>query len=145
MSEVIIRRAASSDTKGLIACIDLAYAEHRDMLAGFPNVSQGVAEDIADHTVFVAEINSRIAGGLILQINEDVGLLANVAVRPDVRGKGVGSALIETAEDYFRSKNMRLMKLTTHKEMPQNVDLYQRLGWKVSGEAGNKVYMEKPL
>ena len=37
------------------------------------------------------------------------------------------------------------MRLNTHAAMPDNVALYQHLGWETSGQHGNTVAMRKAI
>ena len=71
--------------------------------------------------------------------------LANVAVHPDRKGAGLGRALIALAEAEARDQGYRELRLTTHAEMPENVSLYNHLGWQEDRRQGNKVFMKKAI
>ena len=95
MSDFIIRRAVAEDAPALTRIIAAAYDAYADRGLDLPPVAEGVADDIAAYSVWVAEIDSAIIGGLILVLHDDHGHLANVAVDPARSGYGVGRALIE--------------------------------------------------
>ncbi len=145
MSDWTIRRAKIEDAAALARCIDDAYAPYRSRIADLPAVSEGIDKDIEDHLVFVAVLDDRILGGLVLIQQPGFALLANVAVEPRATGRGVGRGLIEQAEAACRQVRIDEIRLTTHVAMPENVRLYERLGWQRTGTFGNKMHMAKTL
>lgn len=144
-SPVTYRQAHPADAEALAACIDRAYAQYRAEIPDLPDVSSGVAEDIANHDVWVAERGADIVGGLILVRREDDALLANLAVDPRATGAGIGRALIGLAEEACLKAGRHTLRLATHVAMPGNIALYTRLGWQETGRDGTKVQMEKRL
>lgn len=145
MTPVSIVRARPEDADALVAVIDAAYAPFRSRLPDLPDVSGGIPDDIRTRTVWVARIDVRAVGILVLAVADGTAHLANIAVHPDVAGKGVGKALIETAEGFARGEGVARIDLATHVGMPVNVALYGHLGWYETGRDGNKVYMSKAL
>lgn len=141
----IIRPAQSRDTDPLARCIDAAYAIYTARINDLPAVSEGVANDIETHRVWVAELDRAVVGGLILIPHDGYAVLANIAVDPASSGLGVGRDLIDYAENACRTMELRELRLSTHTEMPENVLLYEHLGWKETGRSGNKVHMTKAL
>ena len=71
--------------------------------------------------------------------------LANLAVHPDHGGKGLGRSLIELSEREATRQGFDEMRLNTHVDMPDNVQLYQHLGWVEVSRNGNTVFMKKHL
>ena len=140
-----IRRATPGDAAALAACIDAAYAIYASRISDLPKVSEGIEYDIKDNIVWVAERDDAIVGGLILKPQTDFMLLANIAVHPDHGGQGVGRALMDRAESDASALGMTEMRLSTHVDMPENVALYEYLGWKETERTGNKVKMRKQL
>ncbi len=140
-----IRRAEPCDSPALAACIDAAYSVYAERGIDLPAVSEGIAEDIRDNVVWVACRDGRIIGGLVLIIGDERAVLANVAVDPAATGSGVGRALMDQAEQEARKLGLKKMRLSTHVDIPENVQLYEHLGWHEIGRTGVKVFMEKPL
>lgn len=126
-------------------CIDRAYAPVKKRLPDLPDVSGGLDTDIAERFVFIAELGEAIAGCAILGITETEAHLANIAVDPDMKGMGVGRQLMTFVEDFARQNKVRELHLATHVKMPENVALYQHLGWHETSRSGNKVLMRKLL
>lgn len=140
-----IRSATTQDATTLAACIDAAYAGYRERIKDLPPVSEGIADDIKSNLVWVAEFDRSIVGGLILVLEDEYAMLANVAVDPDRAGMGIGRGLIEYAELQCRRLKKGELRLSTHVAIPENVSLYEHLGWKETSRSGNKVYMTKLL
>ena len=145
MGNWIIRRAEHHDTDALSTCIDAAYAEYAARIADLPPVSADCAEEIARFQVWVAEIANDIVGGLVLVPQDGFMRLANVAVHPDHKGAGLGRALMVLAEAEALAQGYRELRLTTHVDIPENVQLYAHLGWKHAGRRGNKISMKKMI
>lgn len=145
MTAWAIRTAQPKDAAALAACIDAAYAGYRERLSDLPDVSAGVANDIANHTVWVVELNTVVVGGLILMLRDDVALLANVAVDPSCGGQGIGRGLINHAEEHCRALGFKNLRLSTHVDMPENVALYSHMGWAETSRSGSKIHMTKKL
>lgn len=139
----IIRRAGREDAAALAVSIDAAYEGYAARLADLPAVSDGIVDDIRDNIVWVATLNGKVVGGLVLVRKPDHMVLANVAVAPDAAGRGLGKALIERAEAECRKHGVGELRLTTHSGMPENVAMYGHLGWRETGRSGNKVHMAK--
>lgn len=140
-----IRRAAEHDAVPLKKCIEAAYAPYRKLIRDLPPVSEGVADDIKSNLVWVAELDHTVVGGLILVLNNEHAILANIAVGPGCKGMGIGRGLIDQAEAHCRRLKKAEVRLSTHIDMPKNVRLYEHLGWKQIEISGNKVHMTKWL
>jgi GNAT superfamily N-acetyltransferase len=62
--------------------------------------------------------------------NTDEGFfLENVAVRPEIKGTGVGRHLLQLAEAEARQKGFESIYLSTHELMTENRALYTRIGY----------------
>jgi len=145
MTDWTIRRAGLADASPLTACIDEAYSVYAGKGIDLPAVSDGIADEIQNNLVWVAVLEKQIVGGLVLITREDDAVLVNVAVRPSATGSGLGRALVDQAEQEVRALGLGRIGLTTHVKMPENVQLYEHLGWHETGRVGNKVHMEKSL
>ena len=140
-----LRRAQARDSDALAACIDAAYSIYAARIGDLPAVSEGIPHTIENHRVWVAEIDHDIVGGIILIPHDDFMILENVAVHPQHTGLGLGRALMEKAEAECSELGLHEMRLSTHQAMPENVRLYEHLGWQETDRSGNKVHMKKKL
>ena len=138
-----LRPAVPADADALAACFDAAYAQYSGRIADLPRMSDGCADDIARLDVWVAKAAGRVVGGLVLARETGFVRLINVAVHPDVRGTGLGRALLRLAEAEAQTLGYCEIRLNTHVDMPENVRLYTRLGWQETGRQGITVSMTK--
>jgi ribosomal protein S18 acetylase RimI-like enzyme len=141
----VIRPAQATDANTLAACIDAAYAQYAERISDMPSVSDGCAEDIANNQVWVAVQDDELIAGLVLVAGDGFMKLANLAVHPDHGGKGLGRKLIELSEREAKRQGFSEMRLNTHVDMPENVRLYQHLGWAEVSQSDNAVSMKKHL
>lgn len=66
--------------------------------------------------------------------------IGTLATLPETRGYGIGSKLIQYAEDQARLRSYRFCSLTVKKENTQAQKLYERMGYKVVEEINRKPY-----
>lgn len=140
-----IRKARLQDAGALAACIDAAYAKYDRRISDLPPVSEGIAEDIANNQVWVAVDNGEVVAGLVLVPQDRFMTLANVAVHPRHAGKGIGRSLMKLSESEARRQGYVEMRLNTHAAMPENVRLYEALGWEEVSRSGTAVSMRKAV
>ena len=104
---------------------------------------------IAEREVFVAELDRRIVGVLVLAETKEGFLLENVAVSPECQGKGIGRQLLELAESRAKAAGFTSIYLYTHEKMIENQALYARLGYaeydRRTERDLSRVYMRKQL
>ena len=110
-----------------------------------PLVSSGIAEEITQNQVWVVTEDDEIIAGLFLIPKDGFMKLANLAVRPSHGDKGIGRKLTELSESEARRQGYNEMRLNTHVAMPENVQLYEHLGWEEVSRSDNTVSMRKYL
>ena len=107
-----------------------------------PDVSGGLGADIAAERVLVAVDGDAPIGCLIGGMIDGRwrGKYCSLA-QPRWEGRrlcldpvAVAQALRDGADE---------MALARHRDMHRNVALYERLGWRVSGEHGNRIMMHR--
>lgn len=140
-----IERACPDDAPDLTDCIIAAYANYVSQGVDLPAVSEGVADDIAQDTVWVARENGTVVGAMILFVDVPDAYLKNIAVHPNHAGRGVARQLLDTARAIALAAGCGVIKLTTHVDTPANVAMYQHLGWRISATEGVKVAMDRNL
>lgn len=81
--------------------------------------------------VFVAERNRRVAGAAVLltRANSALARLYSIAVSRDVRGRGLGAALLRAVEAEARRRGRRAMSLEVRQRNRAARALYERLGY----------------
>ncbi len=140
-----IRKAVLADADAVVECIDAAYARYADHISDLPPVSEGCADEIKQDKVWLAIKDGDIAGALFLVPQDGFMKLANLAVHPKHGGKGLGTELIAFSEREAIRQNYSEMRLNTHRLMPENVALYQKLGWVEYARNANTISLKKDL
>ncbi|MGE5405381.1 MAG: GNAT family N-acetyltransferase [Candidatus Saccharibacteria bacterium] len=83
---------------------------------------------------YVAEVSGRIAGFMILQLRGAfVGYIRSLGVAPEMRGQGIGTALLDFAEELVFSMYPNLF-ICTSSFNPRARALYERRGFREVGE-----------
>ena len=95
----------------------------------------------------VALRDGDLVGTCRVIVEEGVGRLGRMAVEPELRGKGLGAAVLEEAERVALSAGAERMRL--HAQLSAR-SLYERAGYEPAGEVFleegiEHVTMEKPL
>ena len=140
----MIRRATLADVAGLMAVVNAAYAPFAAQGITLPPVADGLDNDIRDNHVWVADVDGRILGGVVLVLG-DHAHLANLAVHPDGAGQGIGQALTETAFQAASDVGFTEIALATHRDMNGTQAFYAKRGWVETGREGTKIYMTYDL
>ncbi|WP_175580991.1 GNAT family N-acetyltransferase [Marivivens donghaensis] len=145
----MIRPAVSSDVAAITAIASASFAHY------VSRIGQPPAPMIADYAALVNACSAyvfedeAILGYLVLEPLQDAMLLDIVAVFPDAQGRGVGKALMVSAEKQTRAAGLSTIRLYTNALMHENVGLYAKIGYAETGrktENGfDRIYMEKRL
>ena len=138
-----IRQAVDKDATALALCIKAAYERYKDTISDLPDVSSGLANDIKNNVVFVAERDATLVGGVVLEFKNNTCLLANLAVHPDFGGQGIAGMLVKRVVEESADLGCSGIVLNTHIKMPENVAFYEHLGWSVASTIGNKIRIER--
>lgn len=139
---MMLRRATQTDVKGLTDCFAAAYATFQKL--GLPPVTDGIADDIRNHNVWVAVVDGVIRGGIVLVLGSHAHV-ANLGVHPDAGRHGIGRALIDRATDAAAAAGRTEIRLATHVDMAATQAFYRKCGWSETGREANKVYFALKL
>jgi ribosomal-protein-alanine N-acetyltransferase len=96
---------------------------------------QGFLDALAnEYTVFfVAEEEAAIAGYVGMYISLDEGEITNVAVRPELRGKGIAKALLEQTLSYAKNHGITRIVLEVRVSNAPAIGLYEGFGFEIIG------------
>ncbi|SDJ34428.1 Acetyltransferase (GNAT) domain-containing protein [Halovenus aranensis] len=138
MVDINIRKAKGKDAETLAAVYHSAYQENREL--GFPAKAESVAPDTVetwievDH-VYVAENDSKIIGVVRLSETDPERIkLSRLAVDEEWKGNGIGSRLVEHAEQVAHTEDETTVWLTTPEEHPYLPEFYRSRGYEKTGE-----------
>ncbi|GAC1579136.1 MAG: hypothetical protein NVS3B18_12840 [Candidatus Dormibacteria bacterium] len=89
---------------------------------------------VGENHVLVARNADDVALGVCWCVLFDPGTgleaeVAELVVRPDARGRGIGSALLERAGDLFRRRRVTFACVWTHGNNPEALSVYRRAGF----------------
>ena len=143
MTQITFRSAVAKDAENLTEVFHAAYAPFLLTIPNMPNVTAGISDDIAKHTVWVALKDGEIVGGLVAHIAPKSLHIANLAVHPYAARQGIAPRLLRIAEDHAHTLGIQSLHLATHPKMPQNIRFYERQGWSVSAQSDRKIEMSK--
>lgn len=128
--------------------IDLCFSENmdaegRDYLRHIRQIARGLGGFLVEGTTpensqlpfhgYLWEENGRIIGNLTLiqvrKVDRYTYLIANVAVHPDWRGRGIGTQLTERAIAHVREHGGRKIHLQVRSDNPTAIHIYRELGF----------------
>jgi len=83
------------------------------------------------YTVIRAREGKKLAGQVAIDLSDgDAAWIYWLVVNPEIRGKGVGTKLMQKAEDFIASKNINKIYLYAQKENEDKlVPWYESLGY----------------
>ncbi|HEX8806703.1 MAG TPA: GNAT family N-acetyltransferase [Candidatus Aquilonibacter sp.] len=138
-------RAATKDDRAFIESLGRRTAmdsvsplRHVDPAAVLENFERLLAiVDRRDHVALIGEVDGRPVG-FILTLDslpdevtgDDQSFIVYMAVERDARGAGIGSALLERAEDEARKRGAPYMALMVTEENAAARALYERAGYR---------------
>ena len=112
------------------------------------NAFENITADQNQELIVVENENAEIIGTLQLSFIQYLtyrgGIRAQieaVRIRKEMRGKGIGKAMIEWAINRANERNAHLLQLTTDKKRPEAIKFYEDLGFKATHE-GMKIHFE---
>ncbi len=140
-----IESAQPDDLHRIEACMCAAYAPWRDSIPGLPDVTSGLSDDLAQHTVLVVRQNEDVAGVAVLSLAGPTAILKNLAVDPGAQGGGLGKKLVEACLAVAREAGHARLHLSTHAEMHRTQLFYALLGFAEIKRDGHRVVMSKTL
>ena len=150
MDTYVLRSANADDAAEVAALVDAAYEHYIARIGMRPGpMTLDYATVIAERQVTVADVEGRVAGVLVLGVDDEGFLIENVAVHPSLRGEGLGQALLRRAESEAVRLGFDAIHLFTHEKMTENQALYSRIGYieydRRSQGDFSLVYMRKAL
>lgn len=130
-AQMRVRRADISDLDDLEILEQRSFDGDRMSRAQY---RRHLASDSA--RVLVASVGRRhFLGSAVVFFRKRSGVarLYSLASRPEARGKGVGTALVEAAEAAARRRRCRALRLEVRTDNQAAIALYQRMGYQRTG------------
>lgn len=133
---------------------DLSHMEWEGEFRRFRRLYRQAWKDVkrGRRMILVAEADGGHIGQIIIQLGANVpvlddgvstGYLHAFRVRPVFRNQGVGTRLIQQAEEWLRKRRIERVAIAVDKANPEARRLYERLGFSVVGEdPGEWTYLD---
>jgi GNAT superfamily N-acetyltransferase len=147
---VTLRPAELGDVDALRGIAVAAYQRYVPRIGQPPApMTTDYAQAVRRGQAWVAVEGGKVIGFAILIAQPGYLLLDSVAVRPDAQGRGIGTRLLDLAEDHARSLHLGEIRLYTNEAMTENLSYYPRLGYveahRAEQDGFRRVYFRKPL
>jgi N-acetylglutamate synthase-like GNAT family acetyltransferase len=101
---------------------------------------QSMAADAAQGALFLAEREGRLVGCVFLRPKPDALYIGKLAVRPNLQGGGIGTALVAAARAEARALGLPALELRTRIELTENHAAFARMGFVKTGETAHPGY-----
>ena len=95
---------------------------------------------IHSEVVYVATLDDRLVGLIVLWSKEDHLYIDNIAVLPEAQGNGVGAALLDFADAQAQRAGLNEIRLYTNEKMAENIQYYPRKGFRETHRASDAGY-----
>jgi ribosomal protein S18 acetylase RimI-like enzyme len=133
-----IRTAKEEDIPALAELLHELFCIEVDFQPHYETQAQGLKllleRDTAE--IFVAEINGQVVGMCTVQIiistakGREVGAVEDVVIDVGYRGKGIGSALLRTLEEWAFARGLARIQLNADRDNHPALGFYRRQGWR---------------
>jgi ribosomal protein S18 acetylase RimI-like enzyme len=145
-----VRKAAPPDVGRIRAIVTAAYAKYLPRIGRPPGpLTTDYAAAVTRGEVWVAARDDVVTGLLVLRVMPDHLLLENVAVDPTAQRTGVGTRLLEQAEEQAAQAGLTEIRLYTNAAMTENLAYYPRHGYtethRDEQDGFQRVYFSKQL
>lgn len=147
----MIRLAKLGDLESIMkivkaVCQEMQIAGNDQWDDHYPQASDFI-RDIEKHELYVAEIDKRITGFICINylepeeyqnanwaVNEKPMVLHRMAVNLGCRNQGIGTMLMEFAEELAQNKGVYYLRSDTYSLNPKMNALFQKLNYRFAGE-----------
>ena len=133
--------------------LEKPYLKDYDAVAGEGPLTWPRRFDLSKWRLLVARMGDRRVGGAavvlaapdveMLEGRSDLSLIWDIRVTPELRGRGVGSALFRSAEEWSRSRSARWLKVETQNINVPACRFYARQGCEL-GAINRFAYRDLP-
>jgi len=149
-ANLTLRRAAPTDAAIVTAVVRAAYAKWIPVIGREPMPMRADYDDaIRANRIDLIERTDGVVGLVETMARADHLWIENIAVRPDLHGRGVGRLLLRQAEAIAEAEGLATLRLLTNGAFEANVTLYRRCGYVVDRTepfmGGVTVHMSKAL
>ena len=133
-----VRTARAADLDALVKLLEVLFRVEPDFSFDPERQRKGLTllmNRSETARLWVAEAEGRVVGMVTLQLLVSTaegglsGLLEDLVVAPEVRGLGIGKALLQQLESWTWAQGVRRLQLLADRENGPALDFYTRRGW----------------
>lgn len=145
-----LRRAEARDVAAVTALVRAAYAPWVPLIGREPKpMTVDYAQALQANRFDLLEEGGRLTALIETAVVEDHLLIVNIAVGPDLHGRGIGQGLLAHAERLAREAGLATLRLYTNRMFTRNIEIYRRFGYAIEREeqlmGGVAVHMRKTI
>jgi predicted N-acetyltransferase YhbS len=146
MSTWTIREATTNDIPALLHVIHTAFQEYRGQLdppsGAHAETIESLRDKLATAKVAIAESAGKIVGCVFFKSEPGRVYISRLSVLPNERRRGIGSALMDFAEEWARREELERAYLGVRIVLTEQQSYYARRGYRVIGEARHPGFAE---
>ena len=129
------RLAAPADLEAVTALINLAFKVERFFVEGDRIQLDGVRELATKGQFILIYDAENLAGCVYVEIKGERGYIGLLSVNPERQRSGIGSRLMQAAEEHCRESGCRFADLRIVNIRQELPGFYRRLGYRETGTA----------
>ena len=129
------RFGVPDDTAALVPLINVAFLPEQIAIDGDRIDAKKLQPFFAKGRFLVLEDERGLAGCVYAEIRGDRGYIGLLALRPELKGRGLGRTLMSRAEDYLLLAGCRIADLRTISARNDLVPMYKHLGYVETGNS----------
>ncbi|HEY5652743.1 MAG TPA: GNAT family N-acetyltransferase [Pontiella sp.] len=148
---VKIRTATANDIPEMAGLLEQLFSIEVDF---YPDLNRqirglGLLLQSDSSEIFIAEHQGHVIGMCTIQIHISTAIGSTVAKIEDVivdinyRGKGIGSSLLQSAEEWSSKRNLPRLQLQADRENLPALKFYEALQWKQTNLIGYIKHINK--
>lgn len=122
-----------ADTPALVTLINVAFLPEQVAIEGDRINAEKLQSFFANGKFLVLEDAHGVAGCVYAEVRGQRGYIGLLALRPQLKGRGLGRLLMNRAEAYLAAAGCKAADLRTISARDDLVPMYKHLGYEQSG------------
>jgi len=122
-----------ADTEALVALINVAFRPEQVAIEGDRINAEKLPLFFRNGKFLVLEDSKGLAGCVYTEVRRERGYIGLLALRPNLKGRGLGSRLMSLAEAYLAVAGCKAADLRTISARAELVPMYKHLGYHETG------------
>jgi len=128
-----VRVAEMEDAPGITAVVNAAFCKAEGFLLDEDRIDVQTVRALLDKGKFLVTDEAELAGCVYVELHGDRSYLGLLSVDPKCQGAGLGSLLMDAAEEYCAKSGCRFVDLKIINLRTENHALYSHRGYLETG------------